>query len=149
MDSTARANISGHLRRIKRTHFTPGCQATDEQAFGLLLAAYATHDGLFILRAAQYALEDANFHAESGEVAAMADKYDVPDPDAIIDAQTRSALFASLTERFGKLDRTERLHKLNVLAGREPGNPITSLSDYRGNMTNGDARRVFDVLNVL
>lgn len=148
MNSMDRATIVNQLRRIKRTQFVTGT-ATDEDAFGLLLAAYASHDGLFILKAAAAALTDANFHTEAAEVSAMADKYDVPDPDAIIDGPTRSALFASLTERFGKLDRTERLHKLSVLAGREPGNPITSLSDYRGDMTNGDARRVFDVLNVL
>jgi hypothetical protein len=149
MDNTARAAIVTQLRRIKRTSFSDGYAATDAHAMGLLLASYFQWNGLDILRAAQFALEDANFHTESAEVAAMADKYDVPDPDAIIDDKTRSALFAALTERFGKMDRATRLHKLSVLAGRAADNPITSLSDFRGDMTNGDARRVFDVLNVL
>lgn len=148
MDTTTRAAIVNQLRRIKRTHFSTGYQATDEQAFGLLLAQYATHDGLFILRAAQYALEDANFHTESGIVSDLADQYAQLDDDALIDAATRSALFAALGEVYpgiGK-DRERRLAKLNLLAGRPASDPITSLSDRYSNMTNGDARRVFDML---
>ena len=59
---------------VKQASFVRGYKATDAEALGLLIARFFKWDGLAILRAAQYALEDANFHAESAKVAAMADE---------------------------------------------------------------------------
>ena len=58
-------------------------------------------------------------------------------------------LFAALSEVYPGInkDRTRRLAKLNLFAGRPKDDPITSLSDRYCDMTNGDARRVFDMLN--
>jgi hypothetical protein len=58
---------------IKKTAFVKGYKATDAEAMGLLVSRYFRWDGLAILRAAYYALEDSNYHAESAKVAAMAD----------------------------------------------------------------------------
>jgi hypothetical protein len=149
MDATTTATVRRVLGQIKRTHWVSGYKATDAEALGILLAHYAEWNGLVILKAAESALEDANFHTEAGLVAEMAAKYELPDPDALIDSATRSALFASLAEVYpgiGK-DRDRRLAKLNLLAGRPADNQITSLSDRYNDMTNGDARRVFDMLN--
>lgn len=143
----ARLAIASLIAQAKRERFTTGYKATDAEAFGLLIAGYFQWDGVAILRAAEAALEDANFHTEAAEVSAMADAYKpVVDPDALIDGDTRKAVFAALRERFGHLDRAARLRKLSVLAGRTPDNPIVSLSDRAGNMTNRDASRFFDVL---
>jgi hypothetical protein len=61
---------------VKQTAFVKGHQATDPEALGLLIARFFQWDGLSVLRAAQYALEDANFNAESAQVSAMADAID-------------------------------------------------------------------------
>lgn len=148
MNTTDRAVLQALVDATKRTHFTDGYKATDEEAFGLLMAKYFEYDAR-ILQAASKALEDANFHSQSSVVDELYELVVKVDDDALIDRDTRSALFATLTERFGKLDRADRLRKLSVLAGREPSNPIRSLSDRYCDMTMGDARRVFDVLNVL
>ena len=79
----------------------------------------------------------------------QAEREAMRDESALIDATTRSALFAALTEVYPGIstDRTRRLAKLNLLAGRPKDDPITSLSDRYCDMTNGDARRVFDMLD--
>ena len=79
----------------------------------------------------------------------QAEREAMRDESALIDATTRSALFAALGEVYPGIskDRTRRLAKLNLLAGRPKDDPITSLSDYHCDMTNGDARRVFDMLD--
>ena len=79
----------------------------------------------------------------------QAEREAMRDNDALIDATTRSALFAALGDVYPGIsrDRERRLAKLNLLAGRPKDNPITSLSDRYCDMTNGDARRVFDMLN--
>ena len=79
----------------------------------------------------------------------QAERQAMADESALIDATTRSALFAALSEVYPGIskDRTRRLAKLNLLAGRSKDDPITSLSDRYCDMTNGDARRVFDMLN--
>ena len=148
MNTTATAVVRTLVHTIKSERFTEGYKATDAEAFGLLMADYFEHDAR-ILQAASRALEDANFHSQAAAVDELYAQLVKVDDDVLIDSDTRSALFASLTERFGKLNRPDRLRKLSVLAGREPNNPITSLSDRYCNMTMGDARRVFDVLNVL
>jgi hypothetical protein len=64
----------------------------DAEAVGLATARYFGWDGLQILRAAQYALEDANFHTEAGEVSDMADAVEAEDSEyALEDAEARVA----------------------------------------------------------
>ena len=79
----------------------------------------------------------------------QAEREAMRDESALIDSTTRSALFAALSEVYPGIskDRTRRLAKLNLLSGRPKDDPITSLSDRYCDMTNGDARRVFDMLN--
>jgi hypothetical protein len=64
--------LQPELDKIKKESFTEGYQATNEEAMGLLLAHFFEWDGLGILRSAECALEDANFHTESGIVADLA-----------------------------------------------------------------------------
>jgi len=47
------------LAGIKRDSFVDGYEATDAEAFGLLLAHHFQWDGIEILKAAGYGLEDA------------------------------------------------------------------------------------------
>ena len=79
----------------------------------------------------------------------QAERQAMADESALIDATTRSALFAALSEVYPGItrDRTRRLDKLNLLAGRPKDDLITSLSNRYCDMTNGDARRVFDMLD--
>ena len=73
---TSAENIAEAVRpivdQIKKTSFNDDYQATTEEAMGLLISKFLEWDGLSILRAAAYALEDANYHGESGRVEAMA-----------------------------------------------------------------------------
>jgi hypothetical protein len=145
----SRVSRLGALVREERRHtFMPG--ASDAVVLGNLLAAYLGYSGVAVLRTAEAALAVSGFSVQVAEVKAIADVLDTPDPDARIDRDTRSALFARLTEVYGKAltnDRHARLAKLNLLAGRPADDPITSLSDIRGDMLNRDARRVFDMLD--
>lgn len=145
MRTSDKLAVKAILGRIKAESFTAGYKATDAEAMGLLIASYFEWNGVAILRTAEAALEDANFHTESGIVSELADKYDPPfDPDAPIDDDTRKALFAYLRGQFGSLSDADRLRKVSKFAGKE----IHSMS-RRGNMTMGDARRVFAVLEEL
>lgn len=149
MNTTERTVIQALVDQTKRESFTNGYEASDAEAFGLIMARYFEHDSRILLASAR-ALEDANFHAIAGEVEAMHKMIMAADDDELIDSSTRSALFAALGERFPNVtkNRALRLRKLTVLAGRE-SDPITSLSDRYCNMTMGDARRVFRVLDEL
>jgi hypothetical protein len=51
------------LNKIKKESFVDGYEASDEEAFGLLLSKYFKWDGYKIFSAAHDALEDANFHS--------------------------------------------------------------------------------------
>ena len=55
----------------------------------------------------------------------QAEREAMADDSALIDATTRSALFAALSEVYPGIskDRTRRLAKLNLLAGRSEGRP--------------------------
>lgn len=146
MDRTSKTVIKAMLDAIKAEHFVNASGVTDAQAMGILLSQYSGFDGVFILRAAESGLEDANFHTDSAAVAAMADKYEQAADDDPIDADTRKAVFAALREHYGRnLTRTDRLAKLSAIVGH----PVTSLSDRYCNMTNADARRFFDVLKAV
>lgn len=59
-----RQAMAGELARIKRESFVKGYEATDAEAFGLLMSSLFHYDGPDIMQAASYALEDANFHDE-------------------------------------------------------------------------------------
>lgn len=65
--------LADMVASIKENSFVKDYKATDPEALGLLIARFFHWDGLSILRAAQYALEDANFHGESAKVSDMAD----------------------------------------------------------------------------
>lgn len=60
--------VQDMLFRIKAGCFTQGYHASDTEAMGLLLSHFFDYDGAEILRAAEHALEDANFHAECARV---------------------------------------------------------------------------------
>jgi hypothetical protein len=68
------AAIQPVLDQIKKDAFVEGYQATNEEAMGLLVAKFFEWDGVPIMRTAEYALEDANFHTESGQLADMAER---------------------------------------------------------------------------
>lgn len=149
MDSITRAAFARLIRQARTHYFSTGYRATEQEALGLLVSKYFHFDGASILRVASAALEDANFHTESAVVDAMADELTRLPDSALIDAATRSALFASLAEVYPGIskDRQRRLAKLNLLANRPGDNPITSLSDRFCDMTMGDARRVLTLLD--
>lgn len=65
--------LADMVASVKENSFIKGYTATDAEALGILIARFFQWDGLAILRAAQYALEDANFHGESAKVSDMAD----------------------------------------------------------------------------
>jgi hypothetical protein len=65
--------VRAEIERVKKDSFVDGYQATDAEALGIALAGFFSWDGLEILRTAQYALEDANFHTESAIVGEMAE----------------------------------------------------------------------------
>ena len=46
-------------------------QATEEQVLGLITAHMLRWDGIGIMKAAAYALEDANFHKEAAMIKAL------------------------------------------------------------------------------
>jgi hypothetical protein len=147
--STTNAVVQTLVDTIKRESFTEGYKATDAEAFGLLMARYFEWDSR-ILDAAARALEDANFHTESGQVAEMYQATLHVDDDEPIDDDMRKALLARLSEVYGKqivaeAGRAQRLSILTTLADK----PIHSVSRRYGNMTVGDFRRVMKVLDTL
>lgn len=150
--TTARTGLTAVVQTlvdtIKRESFAPGYRANDAEAFGLLMAKYFRHDAR-ILDAAAKALEDANFHTESGQLAEMYQAAIHVDDAAPIDDDMRKALLARMSEVYGKditaqARREDRLDKLSALADKR----IWSIS-RRGNMTVGDFRRVMKVLDTL
>jgi hypothetical protein len=79
MSTTAasfREALTAELERIKTTRFVDGYQATDAEALGIITAQFFDWDGVDIMEAAGYALEDANFHTEAGQVRDMAKQYE-------------------------------------------------------------------------
>ncbi len=63
------------LDAIKVESFTNPQNATNEEAMGLLVSKFFEWDGVSILEASKEALEDANYHTESGLVSDMLEKY--------------------------------------------------------------------------
>ena len=147
MNTTDRAVLQALLDATKRVSFVGDYKATDTEAFGMLMAQYFEWDSR-ILDAAAKALEDADFHAQSGEVAAMYQATLHVDDDYPIDDDMRKALLARMSEVYGKqivteAARSQRLGLLSVLADKE----ITSISRRYGNMTVGNFRRAMAVLD--
>lgn len=62
------------VERMKKETFVPGYNATDAEALGVAVSKFFKWDGFEVLRTAQAALEDANFHAESAAVGKMAER---------------------------------------------------------------------------
>lgn len=153
MTTTASTSRTLRLRALiseqKRESYTPGSFPSDADALGGLVAAYFLWDGLAILRTAEAALTDANFHADAAVVAEMAGKYE-PTDDEPIDQPLRSALFAALRDHYGPAvgkDRDRRLGIVNKIVRRE-GPGVDSFSDRaRFPLTRGEAKLVLDVLN--
>lgn len=142
----ARAIVQTLVDTIKRDSFTEGYKATDAEAFGLLMARYFGWDSR-ILDAAARALEDANFHTESGQVAEMYQATLHADDDEPYDDDMRKALFARLGEVYGRgLTRTERLAKLSTIVER----PVLTMSVRTTNpLTRGEFARAMRVLDTL
>jgi hypothetical protein len=78
MEHKAEAALVGVLADLvqeqKEKSFQDPSSATDPEALGILISNYYEWDGLRIMRAFQFALEDANFHTESAMVMEMADR---------------------------------------------------------------------------
>lgn len=62
------ALVQALLDDIKRTHFTKGYDASNEEAMGILLTEFFERDGIAVLEAASVGLEDANFRTLAGKV---------------------------------------------------------------------------------
>ena len=58
-------NIQKLLSEQKKSSFVTGHKASDSEAMGLIVAHHFEWDGIRILEALGYALEDANFHSEN------------------------------------------------------------------------------------
>ena len=74
------AAVRAEVDRVRAESFVPGYAATDPEALGVALAHYFQWDGLALLRTAQYALEDANYHTESALVGRMAEHVEAGEP---------------------------------------------------------------------
>ena len=65
------------LNKIKKESFVDGYEASDIEAFGLLMSKYFKWDGYKIFKANCYALEDANFHALQAGLEVAFDDWDI------------------------------------------------------------------------
>lgn len=141
-----RAVLAALVEARKQQSFAAPSQATDAEAFGLLMADYFEHDDRILLAAAA-ALEDANFHTEAGQITEMHAAIMAADEDAPYDDSMRKALFAKLRDVYGPLARPSRLAKLSTLAGR----PVLSMSCARSlqPVTVGEFRKVMAILDTL
>ena len=62
-----------------KERFVPEYQAgiTDAEALGAMISSYFEWDGIQILNALQYALEDANFHSINEQINTIREKEDL------------------------------------------------------------------------
>jgi hypothetical protein len=62
-----------------KERFVPEYQAgiTDAEALGAMISSYFRWDGIQILNALQYALEDANFHSINEQINTIREKEDL------------------------------------------------------------------------
>lgn len=70
------SQLQALIEAQKQQSFTTPEEVSDAEALGVLVAHWAEWDGYQIARAFVEALEDANFHYEAAEVAAMFDLED-------------------------------------------------------------------------
>jgi hypothetical protein len=62
------------LDTIKTDNFVPGYNASDEEAMGLAVSGFFEWDGISVLKVAEYALEDSNFHDAATEAAEIRER---------------------------------------------------------------------------
>lgn len=74
--------VQGMLEKIKAGCFSEDYEATDTEAMGLLLSHFFDYGGTDILKAAEAALEDANFHDASAKVGEIRAEVEAPAPRA-------------------------------------------------------------------
>ena len=72
MDISAQLKVL--IQKQKETSFIKPEEATDEDAFGLMISHYFHWSGLPALKVCYAALEDSNFHGENETIQAMIDK---------------------------------------------------------------------------
>lgn len=89
-EKAERQLLADMVAGIKAASFVDGYKATDVEAMGMLIARFFEWDGASILRAAQHALGDANFHGESAMVSAIADGVDKADDGGSSAAKKRT-----------------------------------------------------------
>jgi len=65
------------LNKIKKECFTDDYEASDIEAFGLLMSKYFKWDGYKIFKANCYALEDSNFHALQARLELEFEEWDI------------------------------------------------------------------------
>ena len=61
-DKAMKNKVNAILAKIKKVSFVDGYDASDEEAFGMMMSKYFEYDGYEIAEAAGNAFEDANFH---------------------------------------------------------------------------------------
>jgi len=71
------------LNKIKKESFVEGYEATDTEAFGLLLSKYFKYDGYDIFKANLYGLEDANFHSLHARLEVAFDEWDIKEDEIL------------------------------------------------------------------
>lgn len=80
MDQVSTDIIRVVLDGIKRESFSEGYKASDAEAMGLLLSRVLDYDGIAIMKAAEYGLEDANFHDACGKLREIRAAEEAPPP---------------------------------------------------------------------
>jgi hypothetical protein len=72
-------NLEGLIKATIKERYVPEYQAgiSDAEALGALISSYFKWDGIQILNAMQYALEDANFHSINEQINTIREREDL------------------------------------------------------------------------
>ena len=72
-------DLKGLIKATIKDRYVPEYQAniSDAEALGAMIASYFRWDGIQILNAMQYALEDANFHSINEQINNIREKEDL------------------------------------------------------------------------
>ena len=72
-------NLEGLIKATIKERYVPEYQAgiSDAEALGALISSYFRWDGIQILNAMQYALEDANFHSINEQINTIREREDL------------------------------------------------------------------------
>jgi hypothetical protein len=72
-------NLEGLIKATIKERFMEEYQAgiSDAEALGAMISSYFRWDGIQILNAMQYALEDANFHSINEQINTIREKEDL------------------------------------------------------------------------